>query len=146
MGHIRVATIIDAPPTRVWSLLRDVGGHVAWMHDAVAIRFTSPGREGVGTTFDCLTRVGPIRLNDRMEITEWVDERCMGGRHVGLVRGTGRFALRPVGHHRTQFTWDERLEYPWWIGGRLGGLVGDRVLRAIWRRNLVALKQLVERG
>lgn len=144
MSRVRVGIVIDAPPPRVWAAVRDIASHVAWMEDAVAIRYTSPARQGVGTTFDCDTRVGPFRLTDRMEVTEWADGRSMGIRHVGLVQGTGRFTLRRAGPGRTRFTWDERLVFPWWMGGRPGSMVAAPVLRRIWRRNLANLKRQVE--
>ncbi|MGI8686182.1 MAG: SRPBCC family protein [Acidimicrobiales bacterium] len=144
MSRIRVSTVIDAPPRRVWAAVRDIASHVTWMEDAVAIRYTSPKREGVGTTFDCDTRVGPFRLTDRMEVTEWCEGRAMGIRHVGLVQGTGRFTVRRSPLGRTRFTWDERLRFPWWMGGAPGSVVAAPVLRHIWRRNLVNLKREIE--
>ena len=144
MGRIRVSTTIDAPPARVWDEVRHIERHVDWMADAVAISFTSRRRSGVGTTFDCATKVGPIRLTDRMEITEWREGKLMGVRHVGLVTGTGRFTVTKARGGRTRFTWDERLHFPWWMGGPVGGVVGGRIMRRIWRRNLRVLKALVE--
>ncbi|HRW37675.1 MAG: SRPBCC family protein [Acidimicrobiales bacterium] len=146
MGRIRVSTTIDAPPSVVWEEVRHVERHVDWMADAVAIEFTSRRRSGVGTTFSCRTKVGPIRLTDEMEITEWRDGKVMGVRHVGLVTGTGRFTLTRARGGRTRFTWDERLRFPWWMGGPVGGVVGGRVMKRIWRRNLTVLKALVESG
>lgn len=118
------------------------------MEDAVAIRFTSSRRRGVGTTFDCDTRVGPLRLTDRMEITEWRPGRAMGIRHVGVVTGEGRFVLRRrlLRGGGTRFTWEERLVFPWWMGGPFGAVVGGQVLRLVWRRNLRNLKRRVESG
>lgn len=139
MGRIRVRTVIDAPPAVVWADVRDIASHVEWMTDAASIAFTSPSTEGVGTTFDCVTKVGPLRLTDRMEVTQWRERRAMGIRHVGLVRGEGRFTLRRARGGRTTFTWTEQLRYPWWMGGPIGALVIDRVLALIWRRNLRAL-------
>ena len=144
MARIRVATTIDAPPKSVWASIRDIGSHVRWMDDAVAIRFTSDARDGVGTTFECDTRVGPFRLTDLMEVTEWDERRRMGIRHVGLVTGTGRFTLRTARRGRTRFTWEERLRFPWWMGGPLGATLGAPVLRHIWRRNLRNLKRQVD--
>ena len=145
MGRIRVSTIIDAPPPRVWDEVRHIDRHVDWMADAVEIRFTSRRRSGVGTTFDCLTKVGPIRLTDQMEVTEWRDGKLMGVRHVGLVTGTGRFTVTKARGGRTRFTWDERLRFPWWMGGKIGErLGGNIVMKAIWRRNLKGLKRLIE--
>ena len=144
MSRIRVSTVIDAPPRRVWAAVRDIPSHVAWMEDAVAIRLTSKGRQGKGTTFDCDTKVGPFRLVDRMEVTEWSEGKAMGIRHVGLVRGSGRFTVRRARRGRTRFTWEERLRFPWWMGGPAGALLASPVLRHIWRRNLSNLKRLVE--
>jgi len=143
---VTVSVEIDASPEEVWSVVEPVERHVDWMTDAVAIRFEGAQTRGVGTAFLCDTKVGPIRLTDRMEITEWEPNRTMGVRHVGLVTGTGRFTLTPLGANtRTRFTWDEELRFPWWLGGRLGELIGARlVLGAIWRRNLRALKRIVE--
>ena len=144
MSGIEVSIIIDAPPTAVWASLQDIASHIDWMHDAEAIRFTSDATAGVGTTFDCDTKVGPLRLTDRMEITEWADAEAMGVRHVGVVTGTGRFTLRPVGTHHTEFTWNEHLTFPWWMAGPLGARVSSPVLTRIWRRNLRALAAIVE--
>jgi hypothetical protein len=115
------------------------------MHDAEAIRVTSPRSTGAGTTFECATRIGPLRVSDTMEITEWRERRAMAIRHTGLVRGLGRFTLklRPGG---TLFTWEERLRFPWWLGGPIAGMVAYPVLRSVWRRNLATLKDLVESG
>lgn len=146
MARIRVSTTIDAPPSVVWDEVRHIERHVDWMADAVAIRFTSPSRAGVGTTFDCETKVGPIRLTDEMEVTEWVEGKVMGVRHVGLVTGTGRFTLTKARGGKTRFTWSERLIFPWWMGGPVGGVVGGRIMRRIWKRNLLVLTDLVERG
>jgi len=108
------------------------------MQDAVAIRFAGRRRAGVGTEFDCDTRVGPLRLTDRMVVTEWRTGRTMGIRHQGIVTGTGRFTLRPMRGGRTRFTWEERLVFPWWMGGPFGAFAGSFVLRRIWRANLGA--------
>jgi hypothetical protein len=126
--------------------MKDISTHVEWMEEAVAIRFTSGRRRGLGTAFECDTKVGPLRMTDRMEITEWRRRRAMGIRHVGLVTGTGRFTLRRrLGRGGgTRFTWDERLSFPWWMGGPVGAVAGSVVLRRIWRRNLANLKRRVE--
>jgi len=146
MSHIRVAIEIDATPARVWEVVEPVEDHVDWMHDAVAIRFTGVQTRGVGTEFLCDTKVGPIKLVDRMEITEWTPGEVMGVRHSGLVTGSGRFTLEPIDlGRRTRFVWQEELTFPWWLGGPLGAFIGGKVvLRAIWQRNLRGLKQLVE--
>jgi uncharacterized protein YndB with AHSA1/START domain len=144
MASIRVSTAINATPAQVWAVVETIEDHVEWMADAEAIRFTGPSRRGVGTTFDCDTKVGPFRLTDAMEITEWDDGHAMGVAHTGLVIGSGRFTLRPAGAGRTEFRWEEELKFPFWMGGPLRNPVGGRVLAAIWRRNLKRLKAVVE--
>jgi hypothetical protein len=114
------------------------------MEDAVEIRFTSDRHAGVGTTFDCDTKVGPFRLTDQMEVTEWRAGRAIGIRHTGLVTGTGRFTLARRRHGRTRFTWDERLTFPRKLGGWPGSVAGGLVLRQLWRRNLRNLKHRIE--
>ena len=115
------------------------------MADAEAIRFENEQTGGVGTEFDCDTKVGPLRLVDRMTITEWEPPAIMGVRHAGIVTGEGRFVLRAVGSAHTEFCWEESLVYPWRLGGPLGAAVGRPLLAAIWRRNLRRFKAYVER-
>jgi len=144
MARIRVATTIEAPPRRVWAAIEDINTHVDWMNDAVAIRFTSRRERGVGAAFECDTKVGPFRLTDRMAVTEWKPGRVMGVRHDGLVTGSGRFTLRRRRGGRTRFTWDERLQVPWRLGGPIGGFVTAMLLRRVWATNLRNLKAIVE--
>ena len=145
-NRIAVSIEIDAPTERVWEIVEPVERHIDWMHDAVAIHFLTDQRRGVGTTFLCDTKVGPIKLVDKMEITEWEPNAAMGVRHTGLVTGTGVFTLTPIDmDRRTRFSWVEELTFPWWLGGKLGEAIGGKiVLKAIWRRNLKGLKTLVE--
>ena len=139
MVGVLVRTEIDAPPERVWREISSIADHVTWMEDAVEIRFTTARTSGVGTTFDCETRVGPIELTDHMEVTDWVEGEAIGVRHTGLVTGTGRFTLARTPDGRTVFSWDETLELPWWVGGPVGAVPIAWVLRRIWARNLANL-------
>ena len=131
MRTIEVRRRVRADVETVWDALADIAAHVEWMADAVSIRFTSATTEGVGTTFVCVTKVGPIRLLDRMEVTEWVPQQAMAVRHTGIVTGEGRFTLTPVGD-RTELAWRESLRLPWWLPSWPAAIV----LRQIWRWNL----------
>ena len=148
LPRLKVATTLDATPDQVWADVEDISSHVEWMEDAVEITFTSERTSGVGTTFDCDTKVGPFRLTDHMEITSWKPGREMGVRHVGMVTGSGVFTLTPVRSGRgkratqqTRFVWTEQLKFPWYFGGPIGAIFARPVLGHIWRKNLQNLQQ-----
>lgn len=141
---IRLCTTIGAPVERVWRTVEDISTHTEWMADAESITFVSEQRSGVGTQFDCLTRVGPLSTVDRMRITEWEPEAVMGIEHHGLVTGSGRFTLRASGAGLTEFCWDEDLRFPIWMGGAIGERAGRPMLLRIWRANLARLRTLAE--
>ena len=148
MSRVRVGVTIDAPRGAVWDIVKDVSRHVDWMAEARSLRLVSGRPNRVGAVYECLTVVGPLRTLDVMEVTEWRRGRSIGVRHVGVVTGGGRFTLRRAfgRGRRTRFTWDERLRFPWFLGGPIGAVVGGRVLAFVWRRNLGRLKRLVEEG
>ncbi len=112
------------------------------MSDALRIAFLTPQREGVGTTFECLTKVGPFRTKDVMSVTRWDEEVAMGVTHHGLFTGHGEFLLTDEGAD-TRMTWREDLHFPWWLAGTLGALVVRPLLRTIWRKNLANLALLL---
>jgi hypothetical protein len=128
----------------VWDVVERIDHHVDWMQDAVRITFRGSRRRGVGTEFECLTRVGPMRTTDVMRVTEWRPREAMGIEHHGVVRGVGRFTLRRRLRGGTRFCWEERLRFPWWMGGFAGEQAARPVLRAVWKRNLARLKEQVE--
>ena len=140
MVTIRISTSVPAAPSVVWEDLRRIERHVEWMSDAESIRFLTDDTEGVGTRFECVTRLGPLRLIDRMEVTDWRDGVVMGIRHHGVVSGVGQFRLTPLttpgGEAHTRFEWNETLRFPWWMGGPIGAVVARPVLSAVWARNL----------
>jgi carbon monoxide dehydrogenase subunit G len=137
VSRIRVRRVIERPPAAVWDRLADIADHVTWMADAAAIRFTTERRQGVGTAFECETRVGPLRTLDRMEVTEWSPGEAIGVHHRGVVTGTGRFTLRgSTDGQRTELTWDEDLRLPWYLGGPVTATVARPILRRLWTANL----------
>jgi uncharacterized protein YndB with AHSA1/START domain len=143
-ARLRVRTTINASPETTWSALEQIETHVDWMADAQSITFTTLPHTGVGTTFDCRTKIGPLRLVDTMSITEWVPGASMGVEHRGVVRGNGVFTLREFDKQRTGFSWEERLTFPWWLGGVVGERIAGPMLAHIWRGNLARLKHIVE--
>jgi hypothetical protein len=114
------------------------------MADAEEIRFRSDQNEGIGTSFETDTKVGPMRLTDVMVVTEWQPGAVMGIRHTGVVTGTGRFTLESLPDAETRLTWSEELHFPPWMGGAVGGVVAKQVLAKIWQHNLENLRRRFE--
>ncbi len=144
MAEVTVVIEIERSPAEVWSYVRDISSHVEWMADATEIRFTTEQTEGTGTSFECDTQIGPIRLVDLMTITSWVDEAEMGVKHEGVVTGVGVFHLTETAEGNSLFSWREKLSFPIWLGGPIGEIVAKPILTAVWKRNLRRLKETVE--
>jgi len=146
---IRVAITIDAPPAETWRTVEPIERHVDWMAEADAIRFIGPQTRGVGTTFDCLTKLGPFHLTDRMTVTEWEPPRVLGIRHEGLVSGPARWSLLPErGGAATRFVWveDLRLRFPVKALGELGLLAYRPVLQLTFSLSMRNLARLASSG
>ena len=144
MSTVRVSVIIDRPPSHVWAELRDIASHVNWMEDAEKITFTSAAHEGVGASFDCVTKIGPLRVTDKMLVTEWKEGESITVRHEGMVTGMGRFTLKRKRGGVTQFTWEEQLTFPTKLGGPAGAAVAVPIFKRVWRKNLANFKAIVE--
>jgi hypothetical protein len=140
---VRVSTQVRVPRDRVWAVLERLEDHVEWMQDATAIRFRSAQRRGIGTTFECDTKVGPIRLTDTMEVTEWEEGVRIGVHHRGAVSGSGRFVLTDAPRSSTVVEWEEQLFFPWWLGASMGAQVAKPLFGALWRGNLRRLARVV---
>jgi uncharacterized protein YndB with AHSA1/START domain len=136
MITLRVERVIGATIERVWADIAELESHVEWMHDALALRFITDNHAGVGTTFECDTAVGPLRLTDVMTVTEWDRPHRMGIEHIGAAHGVGTFWLIAASATTTRFVWVERISLPIWLGGFIAEPVARPILRAIWRRNL----------
>lgn len=140
---IDLTITFDAPPDRVWAELADLGSHPEWMSDAATVRFIGEQRTGVGTRIVAATRVGPLKARDAMNVVEWVEGRTIAVEHVGSVKGSGRFEIRPISDG-TEMTWHEVLRFPWWMGGPVAEWIAGPILRSIWTRSLERLKRRVE--
>jgi hypothetical protein len=142
--RLRVTIDIQASPARIWDVIEPIESHIDWMSDAERIVFTTGRTRGVDTEFECLTKLGPIRLTDRMRVTEWEPRHSMGIEHRGVVRGRGRFTIRRTRRGSSRFTWSERLRFPWWMGGPIGALAAKPMLKRVWRANLSRLAAICE--
>ncbi|MBA2609438.1 MAG: SRPBCC family protein [Actinobacteria bacterium] len=142
--RIRGEVTINAPIDAAWAHLADIDSHVDWMADAESITFTSAARTGVGTAFECVTKVGPLRTTDKMTVTEWDDGRRIGVAHSGIVVGSGVFELAAVNERVSRLSWTEDLRFPWFVGGVVSAFAARPVLKRIWMGNLRRFKGITE--
>ena len=140
--RIRLDLQIDAPPEAVWAELSDLSSHAEWMADAQAVNFASDQTRGVGTEMRVPTRIGPLRTDDVIIVTEWEEGRLLAVGHHGLVSGEGRFEIMP-NEKSSVLVLTENLRFPWWLGGPLTAALARPVLKRIWRGNLERLRERV---
>ncbi len=140
MARIAVSRTMAAPTDRVWTAMADLGSHVEWMKDARSIVFTGEQRTGVGTRMQVETRFGPLRTLDIMEVTGWEEGESIEVSHRGLIKGRGTLRAAPL-DQETLVTWEEELEFPWWLGGAITAWLARPVLAAVWRGNLKRLEE-----
>lgn len=143
--RIRGEVAIAASAEATWAALADISSHVEWMADAESIRFTSDHHRGVGTTFECVTKVGPLKTVDKMTVTDWVEGRRMAVRHTGLVIGTGVFEVQETSQTSATLAWTEDLRFPWFLGGVVTPFAARPILRRIWMGNLHRFQGILER-
>jgi uncharacterized protein YndB with AHSA1/START domain len=143
MKPIVVTVDISAPLSTVWETVSNLKGHEQWMGDVESISFDGSVTSGPGTVMTVSTRVGPIRLADRMTVTVWEPPRRIVVEHQGLVAGSGEFSLSAIAG-ATRFTWSEELRFPPLLGGPFAASISRPILTLIWRHNLRRLKALIE--
>ena len=143
--RIRVSTIINKPLEVVWDEVKIMKNHVNWMQDAAKIDFLSLNESGIDTKMKVLTKVGPFSLNDIITVTKWEEMNSIGVVHEGIVTGEGAFYLSENDNNSTKFEWIEELKAPYYLGGPIAEFFGGFVLKFIWKKNLMNLKNILEK-
>lgn len=141
MPHIAIARQIPAGVPEVWAAISDIACHPGWMSEIEEMTFETPERTGVGVIARVRTKVGPLRTDDIMKITSWIEGESLGVDHIGLVKGSGVLAV--TGDDQTStVTWTETLRFPWWLGGAFTGFIARPILARIWKKNLDRLARI----
>ena len=143
--RIKVSTIINKPLEMVWDEVKIMKNHVNWMQDAAKIDFLSVNESGIDTKMKVLTKVGPFSLNDIITVTKWEEMNSIGVVHEGIVTGEGTFYLSENDENSTKFEWIEELKAPYYLGGPIAEFFGGFVLKFIWKKNLMNLKNILEK-
>ena len=143
--RIKVSTIINKPLEVVWDEVKIMKNHVNWMQDAAKIDFLSVNESGIDTKMKVLTKVGPFTLNDIITVTTWEEMNSIGVVHEGIVTGEGAFYLSKNDDNSTKFQWIEDLKAQYYLGGPIADFFGGFVLKLIWKKNLMNLKNILEK-
>ena len=96
----------------VWNRLTDWPSHSAWIPHTVVDVTTQTN--GVGTEFVGVTRIGPIRLDDPMTVSESRPPKrgaasCMVTKTGLVLGGTAGFTLTALGDSTTRLDWFEEV-------------------------------------
>lgn len=117
MARIRTELTIDAPAEEVWALITDWPAQSRWIPlTTVILDRHSPA--GSGTRFTGRTRLGPIRFDDPMEVTEWqpvtdgTPGRCQIRKLGPWLTGWAEIDVRPAGAG-TRVAWSEDIQLRW---------------------------------
>lgn len=115
MKHLELTVPVAAPAAFVWDAITDWPRQGEWMF-ATTVEQTSAGPNQVGTTISAFTGFGKLGFLDTMTVTKWEPPHICDVVHTGrVVRGTGRFEVRPVTETTSEFVWVEDLNLP--LGG-----------------------------
>ena len=124
---------VDAPVEQTWRAAVDWDSQGDWML-GTRVRGTRQGGVGVGAALEAFTGIGRVGFLDTMEITAWEPPHRCEVLHTGrLVRGSGLFSVEERPGGRSRFVWEESLELPLGLIGRLGWpLVRPAFLAGLW--------------
>jgi carbon monoxide dehydrogenase subunit G len=106
----------------VWDRLTDWQSHSAWIPNTVVTITKQTG--GLGTEFVGITRLGPLRLDDPMTVSEFQAPKagrasCTIIKTGSVLGGTAGFVLAAVDDFTTRLDWFEDIHLKprglfWW--------------------------------
>lgn len=145
MVAVRRSTVIDAPISAVWNVLRDFNGHESW-HPAVRRSDLEDGRrtDQIGAVRNFSLESGD-RIRERLLSLSDKDKRlryCIVDSDVPLQNYVAEIALKPVTDgNRTFWSWTSTFGTPTGRENELAKLVAEGVYEA----GFDAVRQRVER-
>ena len=144
---LRIVSGVEIATTKevLWSYLIDFEDQPRWMKDAVEIRVKSRSDKIVGTIFETLTKVGPFKTMDVMQVVDVIEHQMIEIKHKGLIGGRGFFEVHDFTPGNCLFYWIEELTFPWHLGGPIVEQFAGVILRKIFQRDLNNLRDLVNR-
>lgn len=110
MMTYRAERVIDAQPSKIWSILMDGQNYKEW--DPSIIRLE--GKIALGEKIKIFTHLSPDRAFP-VEVTELSPDQRMvwtGGMPLGLFKGVRTFSLKETADNKTDFKMEEVFSGP----------------------------------
>ncbi len=144
--HVHRSVEIAAPPERVWPLMVEPDSVKKWYPTLRTYEYEDAGRRGVGAHVYAEEKASGVLMKLHFEIVDWIAERAIS---LHMITGTGvkgydqRWTVEPIAAG-SRFTFEESVELPYGILGRMIGIVGQRSSDAHVNAMLAELKGLAE--
>ena len=136
---------ISAPPEKLWPYLTEPDKTTQWFTNLKKFEYSCEKR-GLGATFHWEEESGGRIYNLDFITTEWVENEVFGYRMTNgdfFKSYVERWTLEatPSG---CRFGFDDQIEFPWWILGKIIGLFVKNRSAADGRKIMANLVRLAE--
>jgi hypothetical protein len=113
------SVIIQASQAQVFDAITDWDHQAAWMI-GTKVHGTVLDGHAVEGQIEARTAIGPFGFLDTMTVTAWQPPDRCSVQHTGkVVRGSGDFIVTRISEESAQFTWNEHIDLPFGLIGRI---------------------------
>jgi uncharacterized membrane protein len=136
---------VSVSPQEVWDYVAEPENYLRFMSGVTRWEIAGEKRNGLGSRFRMLIRVGAAEVGGLIEFVEWSEPRDMAWTSVTGIDQRGRWRVRALPDDRSRV----ELRYQYGVAGAgVSGLLAERVaaptLGRHIRRTLHQLKRQVE--
>lgn len=143
---VRGSIDVKAPPERIWPLLVEPDNVRKWYPTLQRYEYEDAGKGGPGARIYAEEKASGMLMKLHFQITNWVDGHALS---LHMVSGSGvkgydqRWTVEPL-QAGSRFSFEEHVELPFGVLGRLIGKIGQRSSEGHVREMLAKLKELAE--
>ena len=137
---------INVSPEKIWPFFTEPEKIMLWYSTIRKFEYTSDQRKGVGTPIYIEEQAGGPEMKIHFQATEWDENKNIA---INMVSGTGVKSYNQVWSLEkipsgTRFTFQEEVELPFGILGKLLGLIGQKMSEGTVTKIQNKLKELCE--
>jgi uncharacterized protein YndB with AHSA1/START domain len=138
---------INAPPEVIWPYFTEPEKVLRWYSTFMKFEYITDQRSGVGTAYYIEEKAAGPLMKMNFKATEWDEGRKIAfqmttGSGVRSYKQAWRLDPTPSG---TRFTFDEEIELPFGIIGKLISPLAQRMSEAAVNKMQLTLKDLAEK-